>query len=99
MPTPTHSLASRRHQLSAWSIEAKRIDVAVYEAILRTQTPNLDRHMSRLTQPADTSRLWLGLSALIAPARGPGGGGAPATGLASVAVPSAVANLALKPLG
>jgi membrane-associated phospholipid phosphatase len=90
---------SRRRQLSAWWVEAKRIDVAVYEAILRTPTPNLDTEMRRLTQAADYSRLWLGSAAILAATRGRQGRRAAVTGLASVGVTSAVANLAIKPLG
>jgi membrane-associated phospholipid phosphatase len=95
----TRPLASRRHQLSAWWVEAQRVDVAVYEAILHTPTPNLDRNMSRLTQAADYSRLWLGSAAILAATRGGRGRRAAVTGLASVAVTSAVANLVIKPLG
>jgi membrane-associated phospholipid phosphatase len=95
----TRSLASRRHQLTAWWVEAKRIDVAVYDAILHTPTPALDREMSRLTQAADYSRLWLGSAAILAATRGRRGRRAAVTGLASIAVTSAAANLVIKPLG
>jgi membrane-associated phospholipid phosphatase len=95
----THPPASRRRQLSAWWVEAKRVDVAVYEAILHTPTPGLDRGMSRLTQAADYSRLWLGSAAILAATRGRQGRRAAITGLASIAVTSAVANLVIKPVG
>jgi membrane-associated phospholipid phosphatase len=95
----TPSPAVGRRQLSAWWVEAKRVDVAVYEAILRTPTPNLDRKLSRLTQAADYSRLWLGSTAILVATRGRDGRRAAVTGLASVAVTSAVANLVIKPLG
>jgi membrane-associated phospholipid phosphatase len=95
----THPLASRRRQLSARWAEAKRLDVAVYEAILHTPTPNLDKEMSRLTQAANYSRLWLGSAAILAATRGRPGRRAAVTGLASIAVTSAVANLVIKPLG
>jgi membrane-associated phospholipid phosphatase len=75
------------------------VDVAVYEAIVRTPTPNLDKGMSRLTQAADYSRLWLGSAAILAATRGPRGRRAAVTGLASVAMTSAVANLVFKPIG
>ena len=94
-----HPLAARRRQVSAWWAEAKRLDVAVYETILRTPTPNLDTEMRRLTQAADYSRLWLGSAAILAVTRGAQGRRAAATGLASVAVTSAVANLLVKPVG
>ncbi len=96
---PPNSLAAGRRQLSAWWVEAKRVDVAVYEAILHTPTPSLDREMSRLTQAANYSRLWLASAAVLAVTRGRRGRRAAVTGLASVAATSAVANLVIKPLG
>ncbi len=95
----THPIASRGRLLSAWWAEAKRVDHAVYEAILRTPTPALDQQMSRLTQAADYSRLWLGSAAILAATRGGPGRRAAGTGLASIAVTSAVANLVFKPIG
>jgi undecaprenyl-diphosphatase len=93
------SLASRRRRLPAWWVDATRVDVAVYDAIVHTPTPSLDLEMSRLTQAADYSRLWLGSAAILAATRGGRGRRAAVTGLASVAVTSAVANLVIKPLG
>jgi membrane-associated phospholipid phosphatase len=95
----TRPLAVGRRQLSAWWVEAQRLDVAVYDAIIRTPTPNLDKGISRLTQAADYSRLWLGSAAILAATRGRAGRQAAVTGLASIAVTSAAANLVVKPLG
>ena len=91
------SSASPR-RLPAWLRDAERVDVAVFAAIAETPTPALDRAMRRLTRAADYSRLWLGSAALLASTRGAGGRRAAVTGLASVAVASAVANLVVKPL-
>ena len=81
-----------------WLEDAERVDVAVYAAIARTPTPSLDRAMSRLSHLADHSKL----NALAAAALGAGGGRsgrrAARTGLAAVAVSSAVVNVALKPV-
>ena len=85
--------------MPAWVIDAERVDVAVYDAILRTPTPSLDRYMSTLTQAANYSRLWLASAAILATTRGARGRRAAASGLASIAVTSAVANLVIKPLG
>ncbi len=95
----TNSPASRKRQLSAWWVEAKRVDVAVYDAILQTPTPTLDRQLSRLTQAADYSRLWFGSAALLAATRGPRGRRAALSGLVAIGVTSAVANLVIKPIG
>lgn len=92
-------VAPHRQVLRAWLSDARRVDIAVYDAITRTPTPTLDRGMSKLTQAADYSRLWLGCAAILAATRGPRGRRAAVTGLASIGVASAAANLVLKPLG
>ena len=92
------SPASRRQQVSAWLRDARRLDLSVYAAITETPTPSLDGPMSRLTQTADYSRLWFASAAILATTRGARGRRAAFTGLASVAVSSAVANLLIKPL-
>jgi undecaprenyl-diphosphatase len=88
-----------RPRLPAWFRDAERIDVAVYDAILRTPTPSIDAHMRRLTQAANYSRLWVGSAAILAATRGARGRRAAVTGIAAVLVTSAVANLVAKPLG
>ena len=87
-----------RRPLPAWLRDAERVDVGVYAAIAQTPTPSLDRAMRLLTQAADYWRLWLGSAAILALTRGARGRRAAVTGLASVAVSSAVANLVLKRL-
>jgi len=90
--------ASSGPLLSAWLRDARRLDLAVYAAITRTPTPSLDGPMNRLTQAANYSRLWLASAAILATTRGARGRRAAFTGLASVAVSSAVVNLVIKPL-
>jgi membrane-associated phospholipid phosphatase len=79
--------------------EAERVDLALYGAIARTPTPVLDTGMARLARAANYSRLWVSFAAALAVTGGRSGRRAAAYGLASVAVTSAVANLAVKPLG
>jgi undecaprenyl-diphosphatase len=86
-------------QRPGWFLDAERVDRAIYGAIAATETPALDRAMSRLTRAADYSRLSLAAAALLSLAGGPKGRRAASEGLASVAVTSAVANLVIKPLG
>ena len=86
------------HSSPAWLRDAERVDAAVYDAITQTPTPSLDEGMRRLTRAADYSRLWLGCAAILAATRGSSGRRAAVSGLASVAVASAAANLVLKPL-
>jgi len=83
---------------SGWRHDAERIDVAVYAAVAATPTPSLDVAMRRLSKAADHSKLWVGCAAALSLFGEPGRAAA-LTGLASVAATSAVANVALKPLG
>jgi undecaprenyl-diphosphatase len=99
-PTAARKSRSRaRPRLPAWFVDARRVDVAVYDAILHTATPSLDKYMRALTQAANYSRLWIGSAAILATTRRARARPAAATGLASVGVTSAVANLLVKPLG
>ena len=82
-----------------WLADAEKIDVAVYAAVAQTPTPTLDRAMSRLSDAANYSRLSIASAALLAGFGGAAGRRAAAGGLASVAVTSAVVNIAVKPLG
>ena len=88
-----------RSERRGWLGDAERIDLAVYAAIAATPTPALDRGMSRLTRAADRSQLWLAAAALLAAGRGEPGRRAARAGVASIAVTSAIVNLAIKPLG
>lgn len=81
-----------------WLADLERVDLAVYGAVAETPTPSLDRAMSRLARAADHSRLSLACAAVLCVARGRAGRRAAVTGLASIAVTSAVVNAALKPL-
>jgi undecaprenyl-diphosphatase len=82
----------------SWLDDAERVDVAVYAAIAQTPTPTLDRAMSRLSEAANYSRLWIASAAVLAAVGGDAGRRAAAGGLASVAVTSPVVNLLAKPL-
>jgi membrane-associated phospholipid phosphatase len=82
----------------SWLDEIERLDVACYAAIAATPTPRLDRAMSRLSRAADYSRLSLTAAAGLAIFGGAEGRRAAVAGLASIAVTSAVVNVAVKPL-
>jgi membrane-associated phospholipid phosphatase len=82
-----------------WLAAAERLDLATYAAVARTRTPRLDVAMSRLSRAADYSRLSLGAAALLGVTGGTRGRRAAISGLASIAVASAVVNVAVKPLG
>jgi membrane-associated phospholipid phosphatase len=85
--------------LSEWLSDAKRVDEAVYRAVAQTPTPALDRGMSALSQAANYSRLWIGSAAALALLGGRRGRRAAVHGLVSIAVTSAVVNIAVKRAG
>jgi membrane-associated phospholipid phosphatase len=76
--------------------EVQRLDLAVYAAIAATPTPRLDEALSRLSRAADYSRLSIASAAILSVTAGSRGRRAALTGLASVAVTSAVLNLGIK---
>ncbi len=78
--------------------EAAGVDKAVYVAVAGTPTPTLDRALSELSRAADYSRLSLVAAAILTIGGGRSGRRAAGTGLISVAVTSAVMNVAIKPL-
>jgi undecaprenyl-diphosphatase len=46
--------------------ELGAVDRAVYEAVARTPTPDLDDPVRRLSESANYSRLWLAIAAALA---------------------------------
>ena len=80
-----------------WS-ELSELDAAVYAAIARTPTPGLDRALGRLSRAADFSKLWLGSASALAVFGGEKGRRAAGSGIASLALTSALVNAVLKPL-
>lgn len=79
--------------------ELQRLDGAVYQAVVRTDTPGLDGAMRRLSQAADYSKLSVAAAAMLAVAGGERGRRAAASGLAMDGITSALVNLGMKPLG
>ena len=79
--------------------EAERLDQALYVAVALTSTPLLDSSLTRLSDAANYSRLWLCLAAGLAVFGGRAGRRAGSRGLAASGLTSIVANLAMKQLG
>ena len=84
--------------MPTWLTEAKKVDTALYAAVADTETPRLDVAMRRLSRTADHGVLWVGIAGALALLGGSGGRRAARTGLASLGLASAFANLVGKPL-
>jgi membrane-associated phospholipid phosphatase len=78
--------------------EVGAVDRAVYEAIARTPTANLDGPVRQLSGAADKSRLWLGIAAAVALLGGGRGRRAALEGVVAIGVTSATVNLGVKPV-
>ncbi|HEX2160187.1 MAG TPA: phosphatase PAP2 family protein [Actinomycetes bacterium] len=78
--------------------ELGAVDRAVYEAVARTPTGDLDGPVRRLSGAADKSRLWLGIAALVAVGGGRRGRRAALEGVVAIGVTSATVNLGVKPI-
>lgn len=76
-----------------------QLDRSIYAAVATTPTPLLDGAMRRLSNAADYSRLSIASAAVLWLAGAQSGRRAAASGLASLLVTSAVANLLVKPFG
>jgi membrane-associated phospholipid phosphatase len=78
--------------------ELATVDRAVYDAVARTPTPELDGPVRRLSDAANYSRLWLGIGAAIALVGGGRGRRAALEGVVAIGATSATVNLGVKPL-
>jgi membrane-associated phospholipid phosphatase len=92
--------ASDASQRRGWLREVRTqviaVDSAISEAVEKTDTPTLDRFLVRLSDAANGSHLWLLTAGAVALVGGDRGRRAAAEAVASIAVGSAVSNLALK---
>ena len=78
--------------------ELGAVDKAVYRAVADTPTPLLDAHVRRLSNAANYSRLWLGISAAVAVLGGRRGRRAALEGVLAIGATSAAVNLGIKPI-
>ena len=77
--------------------EFSSLDRALYRAVARTSTPELDVGLSRLSNTANHSVLWFGLAAGLAVFGGRRSRRAAVVGAVAIGVTSAVVNLVVKP--
>ena len=68
----------------------------MYRAIASTPTPTLDEPLRRLSNLANNSKVWFGIAGVMFALGGRNGRRAAATGLAALAVNSALVNLPMK---
>jgi membrane-associated phospholipid phosphatase len=78
--------------------ELGAVDRAVYQAVARTPTAQLDTPVRRLSGAADRSRLWLGIAAAVALLGGGRGRRAALEGVVAIGVTSVTVNLGVKPV-
>jgi membrane-associated phospholipid phosphatase len=78
--------------------EVDAVDNAVYDAVLKTPTPTLDRPMTIVSNAANYSGIWLVTAGVLALVGGQRGRGAAVRGLVAIGATSATANLAAKRL-
>lgn len=74
------------------------LDRAVYEAIAAAPTPTLDPVLTRLSDAADHSKLWLSVAGVLAIAGGRRGRQAALVGVTSIGVTSLISNVLIKGL-
>lgn len=75
-----------------------RLDAAAYESLTSSSSPQLDRALAAVSRAADLSKPWVVTAGALALLGGRKGRRAALYGIGSVAVASAVVNLAVKPL-
>lgn len=76
--------------------EIGALDEAIYEAVATTPTKTLDKPLTRLSNAATYSRLWLAIAAVLALNGGERGRRASMRGLAVIVASSLTADLAAK---
>ena len=76
----------------------RALDRNLFEWVAQRRAPGLDRTLPQLSLAASYSRLWMAIAALIAVFCQRRGRRAAAEGMIAIAVTSAVANMAVKPL-
>jgi undecaprenyl-diphosphatase len=90
--------AGRRYPvLARVGSELGALDRAVYRAVAVTPTPTVDVALSRISNAANYSGLWLGTATLLSLA-GRRSRRAAVLGVAAIGVTSAVVNLGIKPV-
>jgi membrane-associated phospholipid phosphatase len=94
----TDSPIEERSALHSMVRELAQVDRAVYTAIARQPTPHLDRTVSRLSQSANYSSLWIGTSAALYLFGGRSGRRAAGRGLTAVSLASVTVNVLAKSL-
>jgi len=88
----------RSRRCEGMRAELSRLDRELYAAVIKQDTPGLDRWLQTLSRVANKSALWGLLAGVLAASGGSRGRRAGLHGLASIGLTSALCNLGLKPL-
>lgn len=91
---PTKAITTALRSLG----ELDGIDRAVYRAVAGVPSPTLDSRLTRLSNSANGSLLWLGIAAGLAGLGGRRQRRAAALGVAAIGLTSATVNLVVKPV-
>jgi undecaprenyl-diphosphatase len=90
--------AHRRDLLHRILDDFSQVDQALYQAVASAPTPTLDIPLRRLSNSANNSMVWVALAGGLGIVGGRRGRRAAVAGIMSVAISSAVVNVALKNL-
>ena len=90
---PPGAAADELHRLLG---DSDALDLAIYDAVERTETPALDAPMAWVSNAASHAKLWAALAAALALAGGRRGRHAAVGGMAAVGTASVVANVVAK---
>lgn len=78
--------------------QLEALDTAVYRAVATSPTPAIDRHVQRISDTANYSKLWFGIAGALALLGGSRGRRAAVDGLVAIGIASLVTNRIVKPI-
>jgi undecaprenyl-diphosphatase len=78
--------------------QLEALDSAVYRAVATSPTPAIDRHVQRISDAANYSKLWFGIAGALTLLGGSRGRRAAVDGVVAVGIASLVTNRVVKPI-
>lgn len=89
---------SRSRQAHEVLGQLEALDTAVYRAVATSPTPAIDRHVQRISDAANYSKVWFGVAGALALFGGSRGRRAAVDGLVAIGIASFVTNRVVKPV-